>query len=296
MSATGVLVNRTCYFAQPIDLATLSFDQMGGIESARQYLFISSAVVFSPAKAFQIGDGAEPTEYVQTVNDRALEEAELLVACFPEAGSIGVPMEIQRAAGLGIPTIVITHAANRSWALAGLDPDNTLLVTQLRSTHLEWAEDRIRARRTIEVVPTEPLLFKLDRPELRPTHGYADDAGFDLITSTETKIEPGTFADVPCGCAVELPAGVWGMITGRSSTLRRHQLLANTGIIDTGYRGQLFAGFWNLGEAPFVATVGMRLAQFIPLPNVAAEMRAVEVPELAPSARGVNGFGSTGIA
>lgn len=290
---TGYLNSRSAYFAQPIDLATLSFEQMGLIESARQFLSIGGAVTFSPARAFLVGKGAEPTEFIQAVNDRALERSDLLVACFPEAGSIGVPMEIQRAASLGIPTVVITGAADRSWALAGLDPVNTRLVGYLYPEAMQWAEGRILQRAADRT--RVALSFRVDRPELLPTHAYSDDAGFDLITSVETKIEPGQFSDVPCGCAVQFPPGVWGMIMGRSSTLRKHQLLANPGIIDTGYRGQLYAGFWNLGDTPFVAEVGVRLAQLIPLANAAAGMIAQPVDTLAPSARGDNGFGSTGV-
>jgi dUTP pyrophosphatase len=141
----------------------------------------------------------------------------------------------------------------------------------------------------------QPLPFKLDRPELLPTRAYHDDAGFDLIVAVQTTIFAGQFADIPCGAAVQLPSGVWGLIIGRSSTLRKHRLMVNPGVIDTGWRGQLFAGVWNMGTETFVAPVGMRLAQLIPLGNLAAGLVPTEVDELTESERGTNGFGSSGI-
>ena len=126
-----------------------------------------------------------------------------------------------------------------------------------------------------------------------PTRGYSDDAGFDLYTSQAMEVDPGKWVDVPCGIAVEAPPGVWFRIIGRSSTFRRRRLLVLEGVIDHGYRGELFVGLTNLGEKPAFIDVGERLAQMIPhynFPYVIAEF----VEELAEHPRGGNGFGSTG--
>lgn len=125
-----------------------------------------------------------------------------------------------------------------------------------------------------------------------PKDQYTGDAGCDLYTSEETWIQPGTFVDVPCGIAVAFPEGIWGRITGRSSTIRKKGLLVIEGIIDNGYTGPIFAGVWNLTDRPVLVKVGERLAQLIPMRLVPVEF--VEVDELPETERGSRGFGSSG--
>lgn len=131
-------------------------------------------------------------------------------------------------------------------------------------------------------------------PEFEPRRGYDGDAGFDLYVSEPVVIEYGGFADVPCGVSVELPAGIWAILTGRSSTLRRKQLLVSQGIIDNGYRGPLFAGTQNLGQRTARVEKGERIAQLIPFALEAPRMSLRRVDALSGSDRGEKAFGSTG--
>lgn len=129
-----------------------------------------------------------------------------------------------------------------------------------------------------------------------PTRAYPDDAGYDLYVSETTTIPPGAFVDIPTGVAVQLPEWAWGMLTGRSSTLRKRGLLVNTGIIDAGYRGELYAGAFNLTQQEVVVEAGDRIAQLIILENSTAvtEMPLIPDEQLDPHDRGTNGFGSSG--
>lgn len=133
-----------------------------------------------------------------------------------------------------------------------------------------------------------------DEQATEPTQAYGDDAGFDLYVSSECTIQPGQVVDVPCGVAVELPPSVWVLLIGRSSTLRKRYLMVNPGIIDPGYRGELFAGVMNLSDAPVTVEVGERLAQMIFMPNLSYGVRLNQVVSLQPHERGSNGFGSSG--
>jgi dUTP pyrophosphatase len=123
---------------------------------------------------------------------------------------------------------------------------------------------------------------------------YPDDAGLDLICSQDMLIPYGEFRDIPTGVAVELPPGTWAMIVGRSSTYRKRHLLVTTGIIDPGYRGELFAGAANLGRYAVQIRRGERLAQLILFHNVTARHPWEWVTELTGSDRDVSGFGSSG--
>jgi dUTP pyrophosphatase len=145
-----------------------------------------------------------------------------------------------------------------------------------------------------------------------PQRGYANDAGLDLTVDLRpdptygvdwadkdeggffVDIPGNAFTDIPCGLAVGLPDEVWGMITGRSSTIRRRGLLVATGIIDPGYRGPLYAGTWNLRPKPCRIRHGERLAQIILFDNVTSHYRPTRAEKLSESDRGTRGFGSTG--
>lgn len=138
-----------------------------------------------------------------------------------------------------------------------------------------------------------PLLWK-GEASARPVRQYGGDAGFDLVCSETTAIGYKSFVDVPCGVSIALPELRWALIIGRSSTLRKRQLMVAPGIIDQGWRGPLFAGVWNLGETRVEVKEGDRIAQLIPFPLTAAGLRLEHVEELPPGDRGTRGFGSTG--
>ena len=125
-----------------------------------------------------------------------------------------------------------------------------------------------------------------------PSYGYPGDAGMDLAVVGRHTLNPGESRDLPTGIAVELPAGYWGRITGRSSTLRKRGLFINEGVIDEGYRGELLVYVTNRQSTPVEIEPGDRLAQLIlhPVHQAPAEW----ADELSPSERGTNGFGSTG--
>ena len=133
----------------------------------------------------------------------------------------------------------------------------------------------------------------VDKPAQIPVLSHHDDAGFDLFCSEAVEIPPGQFRDLPINVWVAQPSGWWGLITGRSSALRKHGLLVHSGVIDAGYRGELFAGAFNLSQQVVRVEVGDRLAQFIPVPRPSLVPKWVE-GDPPPGTRGAAGFGSTG--
>lgn len=126
-----------------------------------------------------------------------------------------------------------------------------------------------------------------------PRRSYPGDAGYDLFASESIVIPPGEFVDIPTNIRIALPAAVWGRITGRSSTLRDRAILVTEGIIDSGYRGELRMGAFNLGNTVQIVGVGERISQLILHDVIATRWRKVE-EELPPSERSDRGFGSTG--
>lgn len=293
---------RLAYTAYPID-------QNPAASSAWFHEFIDRAIAtfkeceliamtFSPGDAFTIERGTKVGPEVERVNMFAQSQADLTIAFLPrDVPSVGVPVEVARAGGAGQPVVVFTDT--NSWSLAGIADRPNMGVFALTEKGLDDAVgwlmryDPDGSPVTSETTTPLPVLL-LGETSRMPTRGHEDDAGLDLYVSETTVIEPGEFADVACGIAVELPAGTWGLLTGRSSTLRKRNLLVHTGIIDVGYRGPLYAGVWNMGSERVVVAKDERLAQLIVLPNITEELKPERATELAKSARGEAGFGSTG--
>ncbi|MEX0853459.1 MAG: dUTP diphosphatase [Bauldia sp.] len=123
-------------------------------------------------------------------------------------------------------------------------------------------------------------------------------AGLDLAAAIDRPlvIAPGARALVPTGFAIALPPGHEGQVRPRSGLAAEHgvTILNSPGTIDADYRGEVKVLLVNLGEAPFTVTRGMRIAQLVIAPVVAAEV--VEVASLDETPRGDGGFGSTGIS
>ena len=124
-------------------------------------------------------------------------------------------------------------------------------------------------------------------------------AGLDLIAAVPDAaplvIAAGARAAVPTGVAIALPPGTEAQVRPRSGLARSHgvTVLNAPGTIDADYRGEVMVMLVNLGAESFAVTRGMRVAQLI----IAQVARAhiVEAPALDTTARGVKGFGSTGM-
>lgn len=245
-------------------------------------------VIYDPGTAFQVRGSVPPNDRIRKINHRAYTLADAMIALLPPGmPTIGVPTEVERMRGY-IPIAVV--GAERSWALAG-DPLIYLAPTLMDG--LSWLEGAVLDPKwEREQRRADPLPFC--GPGWLPTRTYPGDAGFDLYVYGDHEIPPQSFVDIPSGVAVELPGHMWGRIVGRSSTLRRRGLLVSEGVVDSGYRGDLFAGVWNLTDKPVKVSDSDRLAQFIPQSLTAATLRPVRVESLSDSDRGTNGFGSTG--
>lgn len=106
-------------------------------------------------------------------------------------------------------------------------------------------------------------------------------------------VRPGDRCEIPTGVFLELPKNHWATINGRSST-SREMLIAPDGVIDEGYRGELFAVLMNVGTEPKTIYHGDRKVQLIIHERKSGNITIEEVEELSQSERGDSGFGSTG--
>ena len=122
-------------------------------------------------------------------------------------------------------------------------------------------------------------------------------AGMDLRAHI---VEPITLlplerALVKTGLFMELPIGLEAQVRPRSGLALKKgiSVLNAPGTIDADYRGEIGVILINLSSEPFTITPGDRIAQLVIAKHERAEW--VEVDSLEETARGADGFGSTGI-
>jgi dUTP pyrophosphatase len=141
----------------------------------------------------------------------------------------------------------------------------------------------------------EVLITRLDPDVPLPSYARQDDAGADLVCAEDVDLAPGQRAVVGTGIAIALPAGYAAFVHPRSGLAARHgvTLVNAPGTIDAGYRGEIRVVLLNTDPAtPVSFRRGDRIAQLVVQRVERAAFR--EVAALPDSARGDNGFGSTG--
>lgn len=137
---------------------------------------------------------------------------------------------------------------------------------------------------------------KLHEKAVIPTYAKEGDAGMDLTAVGYSFDEYGNHV-YRTGLAFEIPKGYYMQLTPRSSNHKTDLYLTNhCGIVDSGYRGEVFFKFKepvNIHKESLpIYEVGERIGQLVilPYPKVTFE----EVSELAESERGTGGYGSSG--
>src|SRR5574338_1234977 len=97
----------------------------------------------------------------------------------------------------------------------------------------------------------EIMITRLDDEVPLPSYAHPGDAGADLTTTVDVRLEPGERALVPTGIAIALPEGYVALVHPRSGLAARHGLsIVNTpGTVDAGYRGEIKVMLINLDPA-----------------------------------------------
>ena len=143
---------------------------------------------------------------------------------------------------------------------------------------------------------TKILIKRLSKEVSLPKYETSGSSGMDLAANIDASIDlgPGKSVIVPTGLAVALPKGFEIQIRPRSGLAAKKNIsvLNTPGTIDADYRGEIKVILINLGDQKFTIEKGLRIAQMVVCPVVKAQLE--EVNELNDTARGEDGFGSTG--
>src|SRR5512147_467694 len=130
-----------------------------------------------------------------------------------------------------------------------------------------------------------------------PHYATSGSAGLDLRACLDAPLTlaPGQTELIPTGIAIHLDdPGLAAMIIPRSGLGHKHGIVLGNlvGLIDSDYQGQLLVSCWNRGDRSYALQPMERLAQLVIVPVVKAWWNVVD--DFAASARGANGFGSSG--
>jgi dUTP pyrophosphatase len=242
--------------------------------------------LYHPSRAFS---GAKGSAGPEDVNRAVLATVDGVIAFLPRGvPTIGVPAEIEWAIGNGIPVAIVTDI-DESVAVRGFERRGAF-ATHRATAAVQWLQLAMP-----DLAPRDQVSFVRQHPRAQlPMRGYTDDVGLDLYASTDVIIPVMQFRDVPCGVICNLPPGMWGYITNRSSTMRKHRLWVTPGVIDPSFRGELFVGIWNVAGATHHVKVGDRLGQLILMPAVCPQPVWSDTVIEGEGGRGDAGFGSTG--
>ncbi len=137
--------------------------------------------------------------------------------------------------------------------------------------------------------------IKLSNGAVVPKYQSAGAAGCDLhaLLTEPVVIQPGETALIPTGLFIEVPAGFEAQVRPRSGLAAKHSVtvLNSPGTIDSDYRGEVKVILINHGKQDFEVKNGERIAQIV---FQKVEQAVFIEGELAQSARGHSGFGSSG--
>ena len=160
------------------------------------------------------------------------------------------------------------------------------------SRHLNWTQEQIAAAAPY-------LSIKLLRPgAVVPTRGNPHDVGLDLYALVEgrengIRLCAGDRKLIPTGIAIAVPQGYYGRIAPRSGMAVKHGIDVLAGVVDPGYRGEIFVLLLNTGSEMVWVRNGDRVGQLII--EAAASLAPLVVTDLGATVRGASGFGSTGL-
>jgi dUTP pyrophosphatase len=145
-----------------------------------------------------------------------------------------------------------------------------------------------------EPAPSTPIKYKkLTTTAKMPTYAHDSDAGMDLYADSDVMIWAYHRKIISTGIAMEIPVGYYGQIRPRSGLAVKHGITAiSSGVIDSGYRGEIKVLLQNHGTQRYQISAGDRVAQLLILPVLHAVLE--EVNELSETERQAGGHGSTG--
>ena len=127
-----------------------------------------------------------------------------------------------------------------------------------------------------------------------PEMDYAKegDGGIDCYAAEDVTLSPGEIKAIPLGVKVQLPSNCVAISMTKSGLFKKG-LFSVTGLIDSGYRGQIHSLAINMSQEVMEIPKGQKVCQIMVLEIPKVEIKYGEVSN--DTERGETGFGSSGI-
>lgn len=139
-------------------------------------------------------------------------------------------------------------------------------------------------------------IIRMEHNKHLPEYKTEGSSGMDLYAAIEKPVtlKPLERVLVPTGIKIEIPTEYEAQIRARSGLSVKHgiTLINAVGTVDADYRGEVCVGLVNISNEEYTINPEDRIAQMVIAKVEKAEIEVTT--ELAESARGAGGFGSTG--
>jgi dUTP pyrophosphatase len=134
---------------------------------------------------------------------------------------------------------------------------------------------------------------KLDPGATLPTCSRpGEDLAFDLYALEDAVLPFGRVQRLRTGVALEME-GFGFLVRDRSSMAFPKGILTCGGVIDRGYRGEMYVNVISFGSPNYRVLRGDKIGQIVPV-RPHTDVQIIEVAELSASDRGEKGYGSSG--
>lgn len=135
------------------------------------------------------------------------------------------------------------------------------------------------------------IKVRLEDVAYPPKRAHAADGGLDLRSNKWATVPSGGYEVLNTGTHIDIPVGYAGLIVSKSGLNKDHGITA-TGLIDSGFTGEIKVVLHNDGPTDYTVHVGDKIAQimFVKIPKVTMVLDECSVDGV----RGDDGYGSSG--
>lgn len=166
---------------------------------------------------------------------------------------------------------------------------NGLQIGHVETTKLDQVSVQDRKRMCKE---KKRMKVVLDEGAYMPEKAHRADAGYDLRTPERVVLRRHESVTIDTGVHMAIPDGWYGKLESKSGLNVKHSIVSLGGVIDSSYTGSIVAKLYNLGDEDYVFEKGDKIIQIVFMQ--CGNFSMTQVDELEETARGANGFGSTG--